>query len=184
MLFCALVFYNACGLRHLPDVYRDAEMDFAAIRTVAVMPFNNLTTDKMAGIRVREIFSNKLLATGAVYVLPSGEVARGVNKAGVTDATIPSAEEIVKIAAIIKADAIITGVVNEYGVVKSGATSANVISISLQMLDVQTRKIVWTAGATKGGITMLDRLFGGGGDPMTDVTEAAVDETIHKLFND
>ncbi|MBA4369586.1 MAG: penicillin-binding protein activator LpoB [Desulfobacterium sp.] len=181
---CFIVFFCACTTTSVPNLYRDAEMDFASIHTVVVMPFGNLTTDRMASDRVREAFSNKLLSTNAVYVVPSGEVARGIAKAGVTDATIPSTEEIVKIAAIIKADALITGMVSEYGVIKSGATSANVISISLQMIDVQTRKVVWTASSTKGGISVLDRLFGGGGAPMNDVTEAAIDDVINKLFND
>src|SRR5262249_46129489 len=57
--------------------YQDKAMDFAAVKAVAVLPFNNLSRDNLAGERVRDVFSNLLLATGAVYVLPAGEVARG-----------------------------------------------------------------------------------------------------------
>ena len=51
-------------------------MDFGSIRTVAVMPFQNLSRDNLAGDRVRDVFANALLATEAVYVIPNGEVAR------------------------------------------------------------------------------------------------------------
>ena len=39
-----------------------------------------------------------------------------------------------------------------------------------------------SASTTKGGITIWDRLFGGGGDPMSTVTEKAIDDLLDKLF--
>jgi hypothetical protein len=157
-------------------------MDFSLLRTVAVMPFDNLTTDRLAAARVRNTFMTSLFATGVVYVIPSGEVVRGIKRAGIENPVIPSADEIAKLAAIIKADAVFTGVVNEYGQVRSAATTANVISVSMQMTEKESRKVVWSASTTKGGVSTLDRLFGGGGRPMEDVTEAAINDLIKKLF--
>jgi len=164
------------------DFYRDPNMDFGSIQTVAVMPFANLSKDNIAGDRVRDVFVNRLLATGAVYVVPSGEVAKGVVRAEIQNPAAPSPEEIVKLAKLIKVSAVITGVVREYGEVRSVTSSANAISLSLQMMEGQTGKVVWTASSTKGGITIWDRLFGGGGKPMNKITEKAVDDGINKLF--
>lgn len=177
-----MVLLTACAASTTPSSYHDPNMDFASLRTIAVLPFANLTRDDLAGERVRDIFSGNLLATGAVYVIPSGEVARGVKRSGIANPMAPSSEEIAKLATTIKADALITGVVREYGSIRSGSATANVISLSLQMIEAQTKKVVWTASSTKGGIRMLDRLLGGGGQPMNDVTEAAVDDIIAKLF--
>ena len=177
-----IISFVACAPGSSLTYFRDPSMDFAAVRSVAVMPFSNLTRIQLAAGRVRDIFANSLLATGAVYVLPTGEVARGIARAGIANPAAPSNEEIVKFASIVKVDAIITGVVTEYGEVRSGTTSANVISFSLQMLEVQTQRVVWTASATEGGITIWDRLFGSGGQPMNNVTMAAVDDVLDKLF--
>jgi hypothetical protein len=57
-----------------------------------------------------------------------------------------------------------------------------VISVSTQMIEKETRKVTWSASTTKGGISIWDRLFGSGGQPMEDVTQAAVDDLIKKLF--
>lgn len=179
-LFLALLV--ACGSSKIPSSYHDPEMDFAALRTVAVMPFANYSREKLAGDRLRDTITNTLLSTGALYVVPSGEVARGIARAGITNPTAPSLEELVKLAGIINVDAVFTGTVNEYGEVRSGNTTANIISVTLELIEVQTRKVVWTASATKGGITIWDRLFGSGGQPMSDVTQAAVDELMDKLF--
>lgn len=182
IMFPMLLFaLTACTSNYLSS-YRDPSMDFSALRIIAVMPFENLTRDKLAGERVRDTFINNLLSSGAVYVIPTGEVARGVSRAGIVNPAELSSEEIAKLAAIVKADAVITGVIREYGEVRSGTASSNVISLSMQMFEVQSKKIVWTGSSTKGGISMKDRLLGGGGRPMNDVTEMAINDILNQLF--
>ena len=180
LLCCVLIVLGGCATAG--DVYRDPNMDFGAIQTVAVLPFSNLARDNLAADRVRDVFVNKLLSTGAVYVLPAGEVARGIATVDIQNPSSPSPGEIVKLGPIIKCQAVIIGVVKEYGEVRSGTTTANLISVSLQMIETQTGKIVWTASTTKGGISIWDRLFGGGGQAMNDVTDKAVNDLINKLF--
>jgi hypothetical protein len=72
--------------------------------------------------------------------------------------------------------------VTEYGEVRSGTTTANVVSVSLQMMEGQTAKVVWSASSTKGGVTTSDRLFGGGGEPMNIEIQKAVNDLLDKLF--
>lgn len=172
----------ACAARSRLEVYRDQNFDFNSVRVIAVVPFENLTKETQAANRVRDVFMNMLLSTGAVYVLPAGEVARGLTRAGIEKVAALSAEDAVRLGGIVKADAVITGVVREYGEIRAGASASNVISLSVQMMETQTGRIVWTATATRGGITTSDRLFGGGGRPMDDITRDAVVEVLNKLF--
>lgn len=181
-MFLLFMFISLTACVTPAGVYYDPNMDFGAIQKVAVMPFENLTTDRLAGERVRDVFSAMLLSTGTVYVLPPGEVARGVARVDIKNPSAPSVEEMTRLGGIIKVDAMVTGVVREYREVRSGTTSANIISISLQMTETQTGKVVWTASSTKGGISVWDRLFGGGGKAMNEVTEEAVDDLLDKLF--
>ena len=164
------------------STYIDPNMDFGAVKSVAVMPFTSLAKDLIVAERVRDVFINRLLATGAVYVVPVGEVARGVARAEVQNPSALSPEEAVKLGGIIKVQAVITGTVREYGEVRSGTSSANIISVSLQMIEAQTGKVVWTDSSTRGGISIWDRLFGGGGKPMNKVTEKAVNDLIYRLL--
>jgi hypothetical protein len=164
------------------DVYIDPNMDFGAVKTIAVMPFVSLARDPVVADRVRDVLINRLLATGAVYVLPVGEVARGVVRVEIQNPSAPSPEEVVKLGGILKVQAIITGTVREYGEVRSGTATSNMVSVSLRMIETQTGKIVWSASSTEGGVNIWDRLFGGGGKPMNEVTEKAVDDLIRKLF--
>ena len=164
------------------DVYFEPNMDFGSLRTVAVLPFTNLTGAEEAAERVRDTFMGMLLATGALYVLPPGEVARGMSKLGRFSAEGPSSEQIKQLSTILDVEGVFTGVVREYGSVRSGSTSANVVSISLQMIEVDSGMVVWSASSTKGGVGILDRLIGGGGKPMDTVTARAINDLLDKLF--
>ncbi len=164
--------------------YHDSEMDFGSVKTVAVLPFQNLSRDTLGADRVRDVFVNMLMAQSGMYVLPQGEVIRGITRAGIQNATAPNAEEVQKIGQILKCDAVIGGAVKEYGEVRSGSATGNVVSASVHMFEAATGKVVWTAASTKGGISAMDRLFGGGGKPLNDVTEETVNDLLDQLFKD
>ncbi len=163
--------------------YQNRNMDFGSIRTIVVMPFWNLSRESLAADRVRDVFASSLLATEATYVVPLGEVGRAISRVGVANPVSPSADEIVKIGAMLKAEALITGVVKEYGEVRTGSAGANVVSLSAQMFETTTGKVVWSGSSTKGGVSFGSRLLGtSGGDPVNDVTEQAVDDLIKQLL--
>ena len=173
----------ACAGKKSAEVtYRDPKMDFSLVQKVAVLPFENLTTANTAAERVRDVFMTMMQATGSSYVVPPGEVARGLDRASVARPTTPTAEDVVNLGKVVGVDAVITGVVREYGEVRSGSSSAGVVSVSLQMMETQSGKEVWSASATRGGVDAADRLFGGGGEPMDQVTADAVRDLLDRLF--
>jgi hypothetical protein len=171
---------TACGKKR---TYHNENMDFAGVQTVAVMPFWNLSKDPQGADRVRDVFTNALLATNTIYVIPTGEVARAVSRVGIQSPVSPAADEVVKLCGMLKADAVITGVLKEYGEVRTSSASSNVVALSLQMQEAGTGKVVWAGSSTKGGIGWGARLLGAsGGDPVNDVTEQAVDDLLSQLF--
>jgi len=165
----------------LPD-YTNEQMDFSAVRSVAVLPFHDLVGDTRAADRVRDTYMGMLLATRAVYVLPSGEVNRGIARASIRNPQQPTTDEIVKLKKELGVDAVITGVLREYGKVRSGSAEANMISLSLQMSETQTGSTIWSGSSTKGGISLADRMLGTGGRPMNDVTVQVINDLLDQLF--
>jgi hypothetical protein len=181
-LLAAVAALAACAAPPTGARYHDASMDFGSVRTVVVLPFQNLSRDNAAAERTRDVFATMLMATGAVYVVPQGETARALVRSAISTPATPGAEDVIKLGKALKADAVITGVVREYGEVRSGSAVGNAISMSVQMLETATGKLVWTASTTRGGVSLADRLVGSGGTPMNQVTEAAVDDLLNKLF--
>jgi hypothetical protein len=179
-ILLALALPAGCGTT---DTYFEPNMDFGSLQSVAVLPFHDLTRTQGAAERVRDTYITMLLATEAVYVLPAGEVARGISKIGFIPPEGPSTEQVGQLSNILQVEAIMTGVLREYGAVRSGATSANIVSLSLQMIEASSGRVVWSASSTKGRITMLDRLLGTRGEPMNAVTEKVVNDLLDKLFD-
>ena len=182
IIYCLLPLLAGCSSNLSTPDYTSQQMDFSAVRSVAVLPFQNLTQDDQASERMRDAFMGMLLATEVIYVLPPGEVARGINRAGIRTPQTPSVEDIKKLKGVLEVDAVITGVLREYGTARSGSAEANMVSLSLQMIETQTGTVVWSAVATKGGISMSDRMLGSGGQPMNDVSIQVVDDLLNQLF--
>jgi len=185
-ILCLTLLISAYGCAHAGggggDTFRDSNMDFGSLQSVAVMPFMNVSRDQLAADRVRDVFVIRLLATGGLYVVPTGEVMKAITTLGISNPGAPTNEEMAKLGTALKVQGIFTGMVREYGEIRSGSSVANAISLSLQLTEAQTGRIVWSASSTKGGIGLKDRLLGGGGDPMNDITVKAVDDLIDKLY--
>ncbi len=183
-LMLALAFVVAgCGSGHQKQVtYHDSNMDFSQLQRVAVLPFANYTQLTQAGERVRDVFMTMLQAGGSLYVLPAGEVSRGASRVRLMSPTQPTGDEAIALGKELKVDAVILGVVREYGEVRSGNSTANVCAVSLQLIETQSGKVVWSASSSQGGVTASARLLGGKGEPMNVVTERAVRDLLDKLF--
>ena len=163
--------------------YQNPNMDFASVRTVVVLPFWNLSRDQQGGDRVRDVFVNALLATNAVYVVPTGEVGRAISRLNLQAPSTPAPDDVVKLCSMLKADAVIAGVLKEYGEVRTASSTADVVSMSVQMFEGATGKVVWSGSSSAGGVGWGARLLGSaGGRPVNEVTEEAVDDLLGQLF--
>jgi nitrogen regulatory protein PII len=141
-----------CGTtRGMNSTYRDPEIDLSLVQTVAVLPFDNLTSDDKAGERVRDVFSTMMQATGAVYVVPPGEVAKALGRARVQKFDEPTPEEVTAVGSAVKADVVITGVVREYGQVRSGNSTANAIAVGVKLF---AWWVDWQAARQGGDLTL------------------------------
>jgi hypothetical protein len=182
-LMSMLLFAAACSQhRGSQTTYFDPNMDFGLIQSVVVMPFENLSSSSKAGETSRDVFMTTLQAKVDLYVIPPGEVQRAISRTQPVNPMVPTEEEIVKLAANLEADVVITGTVLEYGQVRSGSASANVCSLSIRMFEGQTGRVVWSASSTRGGVTAGDRLVGSGGQPMNVVVSRAADSLVDELF--
>ena len=182
-VLAALLWGGSLAAKDGEATYHDPNMDFGSIQTVAVLPFTNLTGNAKAGETVRDVFMTMLQATGTLYVVPPGEVGRGISRLSLREPTSPSSEDVKQLAQLVGAEVVIPGVVSEYGELRSGGTAANVMTFSVRMLEAQTGKVIFSGSASDGGVSVGNRLFGGGGRPMNDVTRKAVKKLLDQLFD-
>ena len=75
---CTLL--GSCSSGMKSTEFTNPSFDFAFVERVAVIPFENLSTDRQAGLRATRLFATELLASGAVDVVEQGEVEAALAK--------------------------------------------------------------------------------------------------------
>jgi TolB-like protein len=158
------------------------EIDFSFIRRVAVLPFDNLSTDQQAGFRVTRLIITELLASGAVDVVEPGEVEGALARIARTSA-MPDIEQIVTLGESLGVQALVIGTVAQSEVLRSGAVGIPVVTIDAQMVETETGAIIWAATHTGKGGSVGARVLGTGGESISQTTRRCVQQLLATLLD-
>lgn len=175
LLLVAALAAAGCGA---PARYLNRSADLSGISTVAVLPFENVTTDKLCAERVHKIFVTELLARDAFKVVEPGLVARVVRRDQLDPAAL-SPEEIKRTGQALGAQAFFLGAVLEYDEGRSGGYAPSPrVKLLLRLVDAETGATVWSVSRERGGATVSARLFGIGGHPASSLAEELIREEL------
>ena len=161
--------------------YLHPNADLGAIRRVAVLPFENLTQERTAGEKVQKIFLTELLASGAFEVVEPGQVTQTLRASRVEQVETLGPPEFKRIGESLKAQGIFAGAVVDFSENRSGSTPAPDVTIQLRLVEVQTGVTVWSASRTRSGASASARLFGIGGQSLTEAARQLVREELGTL---
>lgn len=148
--------------------YTHPNADLGAIKRVAVLPFENLTPERSASDKVQKVFLSELLATEAFDVVEPGQVVKLLKAERIESMEALGPAEIKRIGEGLKAQGLFTGTVVDFAESRSGNTPAPEVTIQLRLVEVQSGVTIWTASKTKSGASASARLFGIGGQTLTE----------------
>ena len=167
----------ACGG---PTVFTRPTSDVAAIRTVAVLPFENLANgDRAAADRVHQLMLAEIQAGGAFEVVEPGLVAKALRERG----TAPSAltpDDLKVLGDSLDAEALLIGAVLSYTDAR-GIDGGGEATIQIRLVDTRSGATVWSASHSRKGSTFAKRLFGLPGDSGTEVARAIIRSELQTL---
>jgi polysaccharide biosynthesis protein PelC len=159
--------------------YVNPTADFSAVKTVAVLPFENLSGDKVSSERVQRVFLTELLVLNTFQVVEPGQTSFGIRHANV-DLSALTAEDIKKLGKELKADALFTGTVIEC-VDRAGSAEGSRLSLQLRLVEVETGQTLWSSSNTRKGATFGLRMFGFAAKPSTTVAQELIRDELHGL---
>lgn len=176
-------------------VYINSNINFRFIKKVAVFPFENLSQDRFAGKKVRDIFVTTLLASEVVEVPELGEVVQAMNTLGLGMGAEESgfafeeqgpASTITKDTAMalgkaIGIQGIILGSVEEYSIIRSTSGSYPEVSLSLRMIDTKTGSIIWAVMHTEKGSRIIPSILGIGEETLSEAAIKATKKIVDTL---
>ncbi|MFO0982313.1 MAG: CsgG/HfaB family protein, partial [Planctomycetota bacterium] len=121
-----------------PSIYVHPNTDLSMVHRVAVLPMDNLTTDRFAAERVRQVLVIELLAQGAFDVVEVGEVNRVLRARNIDNPANLGPEQIKALGNELKVQALLIGSVIDYGEHRSGTFTAPEIAVAMRLVDVDS----------------------------------------------
>ena len=180
-LVCLLAALGAAGCATVaPTKFINPDYDFSYLQRVAVLPLEDLSQERDAGVRASRLLITELLATGAVNVVEPGEVSAALMKAGVVNSQ-PTTEQVIAIGKQLGVQAVITGAVTQAENQRRGAALVPVVTIDLHMVETETGQAVWAATHTETGSNAATRLLGSGGRAISETMRRCVRELVETL---
>jgi len=161
--------------------YLHPNMDLGAVKRVAVLPFETLVPDRSAGEKVQKIFLTELLALDAFEVVEPGQVAKVLKAERIDSIESLGPADFKRIADALKAQGLFLGTVVDYTESRSGATPSPEVTIQLRLVEAQSGVTVWSASRSRSGATASARLFGMGGQSLTQVSRQLIQEELSTL---
>lgn len=176
------VLLGACRAAPSTAVYVHPSADFATYSRIAVLPLENLSPDRFAGERVREVLFVELSAAQLFDLVETSEVNRVLRAQGALPVSEFGTEQLQRIGEALGAQALLTGSVMDYRERRTGNITAPEIALSLRLIDAETGIVVWSVADARTGMDLWTRLFGVGEESQTDSARRLVRELIATLY--
>jgi len=155
--------------------------DLGAISKVAVFPFENLTSERSAGDKVQKIFYLELLSVDVFEVSEPGQIGKLARGGSFSVETLGPADYM-KLGKDLGVDAIFTGTVVDFAEARTGSTMTPDVTIQLRLIETHSGATVWSAGETRSGASTRTRLFGVGGESLTEAARRLVRNELNTLL--
>ena len=176
------LWFVACAGGMKPTQFTNPRFDFAFVERAAVLPLENLTRDRQAGVRVTRILITELLSSGALDVVEPGEVQAALDRIPRTGETF-SSDQLIGLGKTLGVQAIFVGTVTQSETIRAGSTSVPTVTIDLHMLETETGASVWAATHTERGSGVSDRWLGTGAEPISQTARKCVQQLLATLLS-
>ncbi len=179
----ALVLLASLGCRSTKQTkYVHPNADLGAIVKVAVLPFDNLTPERTASDKVQKVFYLELLTLQVFVVAEPGHVTKTLRAAGVSTTEALGPSDFQRIGKDLGVDGVFLGTVVDYADARTGTTSTPEVTIDVRLIETQTGTTIWSTSQTRAGAGVSTRLFGLGGESLTEATRSVVRRELGTLL--
>ncbi len=150
---------GGCSGKFTDDVFVRQDVDFDSITRVAVLPFQNNTTDNFAHQRIRNVAITQLLASGMADVVDRG-IVDSVLYEEVIDPTLPiDLINMKRLGQRLNVQAFLLGSVDMVAGKGSG-TSYPQLALTLRLVETQSASILWQNSGHWTSESFTGKIFG------------------------
>ncbi len=164
VIFFMGIFSMGCATKPKQFVRKDANFQF--VKKIAVLPFNNLTSDQYAGEKFKNAVVIEVLERGLFDVAEPGEVNKVVQdvfrELGLKEGSLVAldVESIQRISERLGVQALLIGTVESYGMSRSSRASYQIVAVSLNLVEAKSGLTLWKANHSVKGNSFWKRILG------------------------
>jgi hypothetical protein len=160
LLTLILLVLMGCGSRKASQSFMREDVNISFMRTIAVLPLEDLGGGTGAAQRTRDIMITQVLSSGLFDVADRGRVDSAF-RAEAMDPLAPLDNITMKrLGQRIGVEGFIMGSVEQISDSRTGGAVYPEISLTLRLVEVESGKVVWQASDRGSGYSLADRLFG------------------------
>ncbi len=175
---CSLIiFVGGCSSKH----FVRTQTDMSKIRRIAVLPFENFTSDEHADEKIRRIVITELLSRNRDVIEP-GEVTRLLRELKIKSIGSMKTTELQDFGKTLGVEAVMMGSVEAFGIGRGVSVAYPEVTINLRLIETSSGNIIWSMRHSTGGADFWTRHFGSEGMSLSEAAGKAVRETIATLF--
>ena len=182
LALCSLALACGCGGPGTTK-FVHPEFDFGFVERVAVVPFENLSSNQGAGARATRYFISSLLAAEAFGVVEPGETAAALEKHSLVRTAQLTEEQIVALGHELGVQGLFLGTLSESASLRSGSTTVSVVTVVIRLVETETGATVWSATKSDDSATFWSSLFGTGQRSAAEVTRTCIDGALGTLLD-
>jgi len=182
-LWLSLAMLTLAGCASAPVHYVSTDVDFSFIRSAAVVPFQNLSSDRFAAQRMESVFLSELLSYDGLDIIDPGEVLKAWSDLRFRANAVLSADQVMALGERLGVDAIFTGSVEEYGLERLGGNKTYTITAVFGLAETTSGSVIWSAQVNTDGSSLWQKLFGGQPTSLYKVSRDAIRQALDTLLD-
>lgn len=179
VIIAAILVWTGCG--HRREVRMTEKVSLLDVKRVAVLPFDNLAQEINAGERVTHVFIAALHRERVVRILELGEVERFLIRNRIRSTSQVDLRLLSAMGRELGVDAVLLGIVDEYGYRVMSGEQIPVVGVSLRLLDTRTGGILLAASYSRSGVDSETVFTMGRIRSLTQLTDRVVTDIVEKL---
>lgn len=155
-----LLMLAGCGSRTVSESYLREDVDFGFIQRIAVLPFENNSSDNFAPERARDVTITQVLALGLFDTVEKALVDNVLFEEGIDKGATFDPLTMKRIGQRLQSQAFIMGTVDLAGMNTIGTNTYPEMALTLRLIEANSGMILWQASGNISGESFGRRLFG------------------------
>ncbi len=165
-----------------PTTFVHPQADLSSVKTVAIVPFENMTSDRIAAEKVQRIFATELLSYAPFNIVDAGQVGRVLRTERIENPAAMTPAEMKKVGQSLGAEGLFFGTVLTYAETRGSAGTTAEVSLQLRLVEAGSGVILWSASQSRSGAGLGYKLFGVGGETAEEAVQQVIREELKTLL--